>query len=132
VFTDVQTLVLSALLTWLMILTSSTLRSRLWTPAGATVAFSSRDQVPEPTAVAARADRAARNMLENLPLFLALMLAVRISGHTGSDATAGANVFFWARVVYWPLYLAGVPYLRSTAWAVSVAGLAKIALAALG
>ena len=38
----------------------------------------------------------------------------------------GAQLYFWARVVYVPLYLAGIPYLRSLAWAVSVAGVLMV------
>ena len=36
---------------------------------------------------------------------------------------AGAWTWLIARIVYIPLYLAGVPYIRSLAWLVSVVGL---------
>lgn len=130
--TEAQSLVLSTLLTWLMIMTSSSLRSKLWTPSGLKLAFGNRDVLPEPAPQAGRADRAARNMLENLPLFLALMLAARVSGHSTPAVAAGASVFFWARVVYWPVYLAGIPYVRTLVWTTSIAGLAMIGAAVLG
>jgi uncharacterized MAPEG superfamily protein len=133
VLTNVQSLVLSALLTWLMALAASALRAKLWTPAGLLFGIGNRDPpVPAITVVAGRADRAARNMLENLLLLVALMLAERLSGHGGSEASTGATVFFWSRLVYWPVYLAGIPYLRTVVWAVSLAGLAMIAARALG
>jgi len=41
----------------------------------------------------------------------------------------GASVFFWARVVYVFVYLAGIPVLRTAVWAVAVAGMGIIAAA---
>ena len=35
----------------------------------------------------------------------------------------GATIFFWARLVYWPVYLAGIVYLRTLIWFVSLFGL---------
>ena len=35
----------------------------------------------------------------------------------------GATVFFWARLVYWPVYVAGIIYLRTLIWFVSLFGL---------
>jgi uncharacterized MAPEG superfamily protein len=131
--TEIQALVFSSLLAWVMVMASSALRSRLWTPAGMKVAFGNREAVPEPTPLAGRADRAARNMLENLPLLVALLLAARWSGHSSSTSVAmGASVFFWARLVYWPVYLGGLPYVRTLIWAASIVGLAMIGGAALG
>jgi uncharacterized MAPEG superfamily protein len=130
--TDLQSLVFSALLACLMVITSSQLRTRMWTAAGLKYAFGDRHQSVDVTLVAGRADRAARNMLDNLVLFAILVLAARLSGHAGSRTALGANLFFWGRVAYWPLYLAGIPYFRSLAWAVTVAGLFMIGLEALG
>ncbi len=130
--TALQTLVFSALLTWAMVLTSSVLRSKLWTPPGMKVAFGNREAVPAPTPLAGRADRAGRNMLENLPLLVALLLAAHVAGRSSSpDVTSGASVFFWARLVYWPLYVIGVPYLRTLVWGLSIFGLVLIGAAAL-
>ncbi|HEV3194354.1 MAG TPA: hypothetical protein VGY54_27835, partial [Polyangiaceae bacterium] len=63
---DLHYLVLSAILACVMLLTASVLRSHGWTPRGIHVMLGNRDDLPEPTPVAARADRAARNMVENL------------------------------------------------------------------
>ncbi|KAF1690110.1 MAPEG family protein [Pseudoxanthomonas taiwanensis] len=86
-----------------------------------------RDQPPGPVpAVAGRAERAMRNLLETFPFFAAAALGV-VAAERGDAWTAlGAQLYFWARVVYVPLYLAGIPYLRSLAWAVSVAGLLMV------
>jgi uncharacterized MAPEG superfamily protein len=70
--------------------------------------------------LAARAQRALDNFQQTYPAFVALALALAITGQGGG---AGATVWFVARVVYLPLYLLGVPWLRSLAWAASVIGL---------
>jgi len=33
---------------------------------------------------------------------------------------------FWARLVYLPIYLAGIPYLRTAVWAVSLWGILQV------
>ncbi|MEY2935623.1 MAG: hypothetical protein RL033_6372 [Pseudomonadota bacterium] len=126
--TDLHYLALSALLAWFQLIAASLLRSRSWTPAGAQIAFGNRDVVPEPSPLASRADRAARNLLEGLLLFTALVAAVRLGG---KPVPAGAAaLFFWARVVYFAVYLAGVPYLRTVVWIASIVALGRIAAAA--
>ncbi len=39
----------------------------------------------------------------------------------------GAMIFFWARVAYAAIYIAGIAWLRTLAWFVSVIGMAMIA-----
>jgi uncharacterized MAPEG superfamily protein len=126
--TDLHYLVLSAALTWLMVMTASSLRTRLWTPAGMRLAFGNRERMPEPSPLAARADRAARNMLENFPLFLAVLLAAHLAHAPAETLRLGAAIFFWARLVYFVVYVAGVPYVRSVVWGVSLVGLVLLAL----
>jgi uncharacterized MAPEG superfamily protein len=126
--TDIAVLAWSAVLTWLMLTTSSALRVQPLAPGGADRAIGNRDDLPPPTPLAGRADRAARNMLENLVLLTALIAAVHFAGKTNAQVQLGANIFFWARVAYWPVYLAGSP-LRSVVWLISVVGLALIAAA---
>ena len=65
-------------------------------------------------------------MLENLPLFIALVLIARARQPHQCDDRAGAELFFWARLVQAVLYIAGVPWLRTLAWAVSLIGLILI------
>jgi uncharacterized MAPEG superfamily protein len=126
--TDLHYLALCALLAWFQLVFASLLRSRSWTPAGMLVAFGNRDEVLEPSPVAGRADRAARNMLEGLLLFSALLAAVRL-GDKPAPAGAAA-LFFWARLAYFAVYLAGVRYLRTLVWIASVVALGQIAAAA--
>lgn len=85
---------------------------------------SARDGDPPPlTGAAGRADRAMRNFLETFPFFAAAVLAVAVTGSSTAMTALGAALYFWARLVYVPLYLAGIPYLRSLVWAVSLLGM---------
>jgi uncharacterized MAPEG superfamily protein len=92
---------------------------------------SARDAAPSPlTGVAARMDRAFGNFMETFPFFAAAVLAVLVSGKSDATSALGAQVYFWARVAYVPLYALGVPYLRTLVWTVSLIGLVMV-LAAL-
>lgn len=75
---------------------------------------------------AGRAQRAHRNTLESLPLFIALVLVAQIAGKADATTLLGAQLFLWGRVAHWLLYLAGIPWLRTLAWAVSVVGMVMI------
>lgn len=80
------------------------------------------DKRPE-GALAGRAQRALDNFKETYPAFIALALALAVSGRTGGLGATGAMLWFAARIVYHPLYLFGVPYVRSLVWVVSMLGL---------
>ncbi|WP_062226546.1 MAPEG family protein [Aureimonas frigidaquae] len=83
-----------------------------------------RDGEAKPLGIkAGRADRALRNFLETWPAFIALALALAVTGRTGGIAAFGAWLWFLCRIAYLPLYLYGVPYLRSGAFALSCVGL---------
>ena len=116
---------LTAALTWIMILTASMMRNR-----GLDRSLGNRDTPPEPAPAAGRADRAAKNMLENLVLFAVVLLAAFASGAHPDRVRLGANLFFAARVVYFPIYVAGIKYVRTLCWAIAVVGLILIASAA--
>ena len=120
--TTVQALVWSGILTLVMLLVASGFCAKVWEPGGAQVAFGNREGVPPALGMAGRADRAAKNQMEAMVLFLALVLAAQVAGK-GTQAAYGATIFFWARLVYWPVYLAGFIYLRTLIWFVSLFGL---------
>jgi uncharacterized MAPEG superfamily protein len=119
----------SGVLTFVMLCVASLLCSKGWTPPGMEIAFGNREDRPAPQGLAGRADRAARNMLEGMALLLAAVLAAQLAGKA-SQAALGATVFFWARLVYWPVYLAGIIYLRTAVWLASIVGLALILIEA--
>ena len=85
-----------------------------------------REDLPELTGFAGRAQRAHRNMLESLPLFIALVLVAHVAGKTNGATLAGCALFFWGRLAHWVIYVIGIPWLRTIAWIVSVIGLVVI------
>ena len=85
-----------------------------------------RDEQRQVTGAAGRADRALRNFLETFALFAAMALAVQVAGKANWWSGLGAGLYFWARVAYLPLYLAGIPYLRSVIWCVAMLGIVII------
>jgi uncharacterized MAPEG superfamily protein len=87
-----------------------------------------RDDLPPIEGWPGRAARAHRNLLESLVLFAALVLVAAVAGKLNAATALGAQLFFWARLVYAVVYLAGVPWARTAVWAVSVVGLVLIFL----
>ena len=86
-----------------------------------------RDGIAPPlNPIAGRLDRASRNFLETFAFFAAAVLAVLLTQKADAQTALGAQLYFWARLVYLPLYAAGVPYLRTLVWAVSIAGLLMV------
>ena len=93
---------------------------------------SARDEPVEPLhGVAGRLDRALRNFLETFPLFAAVVLAADAIGRHNALTALGAQLYFWGRVAYLPLYAAGIPLVRSLAWNVAAAGILLFLVALL-
>jgi uncharacterized MAPEG superfamily protein len=87
-----------------------------------------REGMPEIRGWGGRAARAHRNMIENLVLFAALVLVAVAAGKTNDATLLGAQIFLWARLAYAVVYVAGISWLRTGVWTVSVVGLAMIFL----
>ena len=75
---------------------------------------------------AGRADRALNNFKETFPAFVALALALVVTNQAGGAGASGAWLWLIGRVLYIPLYLLGVPYIRTLAWAISFVGLFRM------
>jgi uncharacterized MAPEG superfamily protein len=93
---------------------------------GLPVLVGNREKLPEMLGWAGRAQRAHRNMLENLVLFGVLVLVANATGKANAMTALGAELFFWSRIAYAAIYLAGIPWARTAAWAVSIVGLLLI------
>jgi uncharacterized MAPEG superfamily protein len=119
-------------LVWLLWAVALTFAQMLIAVSGATLQVGlpalagNREGLAECKGWAGRAARAHRNMLENLVLFAALVLIAVVAGKTNSTTLLGAQLFFWARLVHAGVYLAGIPWLRTLVWTVSVVGLILI------
>lgn len=99
-----------------------------WQEVGLPRLAGNREGLGEMPGWAGRAARAHRNMLENLVLFAILVLAARAANISNAMTLLGAQLFFWGRVAHGILYLAGIAWVRTAAWAVSVIGLLLIFL----
>ena len=99
---------------------------------GSTWNMGPRDQeLPPAQPIVGRLARAQANFFETFPIFAAAALIVSVA-HLGGRWTAiGAMLWLGARIVYLPLYAAGVPVVRSIAWALALVGIAMVIRPAL-
>ena len=111
---------------WALIVAASLIKSRAWKPSGLMAAMSNREKDEPCNGFPARTERAARNMLENLVLFSALVLVAAAGGVGNPKVELGARIFFWARLAYIPIYMVGIPVARTGVWAISVIGMGMI------
>ena len=79
--------------------------------------FSSRDNAQDTSEFFGRASRALRNLFETLPIFIGLVL---ISIIKGVDNSSLALLWLISRTIYIPLYIFGINYIRTGAWAVAL------------
>lgn len=88
-------------------------------------------EAPPPRPVTARLQRAQANLYETLPVFAAAVLIAHVAGRTGDLTLWGCWLYLLARLVYVPLYAAGIPYMRSLVWVASMIGLGMVLFAVL-
>jgi len=81
------------------------------------------EEMPPLDPLPGRLARAQANLFETLPLFAAAVLGAVAAGHLGSKTMLGAHLYFWGRVVYVPLYAAGIPLVRTIVWLIATTGL---------
>ncbi len=86
-------------------------------------ALGPRDTPPEMPVLGGRFERALRNMMEALPIFLTLALLAEMKGAEGGITETGAMIFVIARVLYVPAYVSGILGVRSVVWTIGAAGL---------
>ena len=85
--------------------------------------MSSRRPRALPGLACGRAARAFRNYVENLVPFVAVDLALIATQHTGGIGAIGATLWIVGRIVYLPIYILGINYVRTAAWLVAIIGL---------
>ena len=74
---------------------------------------------PKPIAAwAARAKAAHYNAVENLVVFAALVLVLNTLGISNETTVMACKVYFWARLVHYLVYTAGIPWLRTLSYTV--------------
>lgn len=107
--------------TLVAVVVGAAIRNREWTKEGRDIGLGNRDNLEEATPMGGRADRAAKNSIEAAVFFVPLALVANAAG-LDAEVLLGAQIAFWARVAYVPIYIAGVKYVRSLVWIVGVVG----------
>ncbi|MDC1066647.1 MAPEG family protein [Alphaproteobacteria bacterium] len=79
--------------------------------------LSSRDENTKISAQAQRANRALKNLLETFPIFIGITLLSLIK-----DVDNSTVALFWLifRIIYMPVYVLGINYLRTGIWTASL------------
>jgi len=79
--------------------------------------LSSRDENIKISAHAQRANRALKNLLETFPIFIGLAILSLIN-----DVDNSSIALFWLifRIIYVPVYVLGINYLRTGIWAATL------------
>lgn len=87
-----------------------------------------RDTLPKDglTPFHGRTKRAQANFIESMCMFAPLVLVAAVTNSFSEITALGAALFFWGRVVFAPTYWLGVPWVRTLAWFVSIAGILMI------
>ena len=80
-------------------------------------------EMPPLNPLAGRLLRAQANLYETLPLFIAALLGAAMLDRFGWKTEVGASLYFVGRLIYLPLYAAGIPKIRTLIFGVSLIGL---------
>ena len=107
--------------TLMTVVVGGAIRNQEWTKEGRQIGLGNRDNLKEATPMGGRAERAAKNSIEAAVFFVPLALIAHAAG-LDAEVLLGAQIAFWARIAYVPIYIAGIKYLRSLVWIVGVVG----------
>jgi len=111
----------------LMIATSLALKDQ-----GVTYNVSPRESAAPPvTRLTGRLQRAFGNFRETFVYFAVAVLVVTALGKNNPHSALGAQIYFWSRRIYIPVYAAGLPVVRTLIWGASIVGLVMMLGAAL-
>jgi uncharacterized MAPEG superfamily protein len=93
-------------------------------------ASSREEQVPPLRGLANRVDQATTNFLETFPFFAALVLVAHVTQHHSLFTFWGAHLYFWARLGYLLVAVAGYGLLRSLVfWNTALIGIVFFVIA---
>jgi len=86
-----------------------------------------RDEPAPPMGkMGARVERAFKNYLETFALFAAAVLMANAMGKHSPISALGAQIYFWSRAAYVPIYAAGIPFVRTLLWIASIVGIGMV------
>lgn len=84
------------------------------------------EKLPEPSPVTGRAMRAQANFAETFPIAIVALVGVVLANRTSNLTAIGGWTWLAARVVYLPLYIAGVPVVRTLVYTIGMIGLVLV------
>jgi uncharacterized MAPEG superfamily protein len=73
-----------------------------------------------------RTIRAQANFLETFPIAIVALLGVVVAARSSGVTALGGWIWLGARLAYLPLYIAGIPVIRTIIWTISMIGLAMV------
>ena len=118
---EVKILAFGALLLFVHIFTATRFKTAQY---GRKWNVGARDEtLPAPSPVTGRLMRAQANFEETFPIAIVALLGVVLANRTSEWTALGGWIWLGARIVYLPLYGAGVPVIRTIVWAIGLAGL---------
>jgi uncharacterized MAPEG superfamily protein len=121
---ELKILALGALLLFVHIFTATRFKTQQY---GRKWNVGARDEtLPEPNPMTGRTMRAQANFQETFPIAIIALLGVVIAGRTSNATALGGWIWLGARIVYLPLYIAGVRGYRTLVWAISIVGLGMV------
>jgi len=121
---ELKILALGALLLFVHIFTATRFKTAQW---GRKWNVGARDEaLPPPTPVTGRTMRAQANFEETFPIAIVALIGVVLANRTSALTALGGWIWLGARVVYLPLYAAGVPVIRTIAFVISMVGLGMV------
>jgi uncharacterized MAPEG superfamily protein len=82
--------------------------------------------MPPLEVIPGRLQRALHNFLETFPLFAVAVLIADANNRHDWMAIWGSQIYFYARALYLPIYLAGIPLVRSVVWIAATLGIALV------
>ena len=86
-----------------------------------------RDEtLPPANPMTGRTMRAQANFQETFPIAIVALLGVVLAGKTSGTTALGGWIWLGARVVYLPLYLAGIRVVRTIVWTIGMVGLGMV------
>jgi uncharacterized MAPEG superfamily protein len=125
---EIQMLCWSVVLGLVQLVIATTLATK---DRGLPYNLSPRDlPAPPVTTLTGRLLRAFGNFRETFVYFAVAVLVVTALAKNSPTSALGAQIYFWSRLAYVPIYAAGLPVVRTLIWTVSLVGLVMVLLAA--
>ena len=121
---ELKILALGALLLFIHIFTATRFKTAQY---GRSWNVGARDEtLPAADVMTGRTMRAQANFQETFPIAIVALLGVVLANKTSATTALGGWIWLGARVVYLPLYAAGIRVVRTIVWTVSIIGLALV------